>query len=58
LRRSSCVTAQSADVARVLAQNCAGAERDGAHSHGVFRIPGYVSTLQERLGERQGRSGG
>ncbi|MNU87797.1 (2R)-3-sulfolactate dehydrogenase (NADP(+)) [compost metagenome] len=35
----------SADVARVLAQNCAGAERDGAHSHGVFRIPGYVSTL-------------
>lgn len=36
----------SADVARVLAQNCASAERDGAHSHGVFRIPGYVSTLQ------------
>ncbi|WP_448118924.1 Ldh family oxidoreductase [Pseudomonas serbica] len=35
----------SGDVARVLAQNCAGAERDGAHSHGVFRIPGYVSTL-------------
>jgi delta1-piperideine-2-carboxylate reductase len=36
----------SAEVARVLAQNCASAERDGAHSHGVFRIPGYVSTLQ------------
>ncbi|MEJ8862530.1 Ldh family oxidoreductase [Pseudomonas jessenii] len=36
----------SAEVARVLAQNCACAERDGAHSHGVFRIPGYVSTLQ------------
>jgi delta1-piperideine-2-carboxylate reductase len=36
----------SADVARTLALNCAGAERDGAHSHGVFRIPGYVSTLQ------------
>lgn len=36
----------SAEVAQVLAQNCAGAERDGAHSHGVFRIPGYVSTLQ------------
>ncbi len=32
-------------VARVLAANCASAERDGAHSHGVFRIPGYVSTL-------------
>ncbi|MNZ30460.1 (2R)-3-sulfolactate dehydrogenase (NADP(+)) [compost metagenome] len=33
------------EVASVLAANCAGAERDGAHSHGVFRIPGYVSTL-------------
>ncbi|MBV4458196.1 Ldh family oxidoreductase [Pseudomonas sp. COR58] len=35
----------SAEVARTLAANCAGAERDGAHSHGVFRMPGYVSTL-------------
>ncbi|NBA97142.1 Ldh family oxidoreductase [Pseudomonas sp. R5(2019)] len=35
----------SAEVARVLAFNCASAQRDGAHSHGVFRIPGYVSTL-------------
>ena len=35
----------SAEVAAVLADNCARAERDGAHSHGVFRIPGYVSTL-------------
>ncbi|WP_026145437.1 Ldh family oxidoreductase [Pseudomonas asplenii] len=35
----------SPEVARVLAVNCASAERDGAHSHGVFRIPGYVSTL-------------
>ncbi|AZD08335.1 Delta 1-piperideine-2-carboxylate reductase [Pseudomonas chlororaphis] len=35
----------SAEVARSLAHNCAAAERDGAHSHGVFRIPGYVSTL-------------
>ncbi|MFJ4157454.1 Ldh family oxidoreductase [Pseudomonas sp. NPDC089752] len=32
-------------VAMVLAHNCASAQRDGAHSHGVFRIPGYVSTL-------------
>ncbi|MBA6115354.1 Ldh family oxidoreductase [Pseudomonas sp. NC26] len=32
-------------VARVLAHNCASAQRDGAHSHGVFRVPGYVSTL-------------
>jgi delta1-piperideine-2-carboxylate reductase len=36
----------SAEVACSLAANCAGAERDGAHSHGVFRIPGYVSTLK------------
>ena len=35
----------STEVARVLAENCASAERDGAHSHGIFRIPGYVSTL-------------
>jgi len=35
----------SAEVAAVLAENCASAQRDGAHSHGVFRIPGYVSTL-------------
>ncbi len=35
----------SPDVASVLADNCARAEQDGAHSHGVFRIPGYVSTL-------------
>ncbi|MBD8573955.1 Ldh family oxidoreductase [Pseudomonas syringae] len=33
------------EVARVLAQNCASAQRDGAHSHGTFRIPGYLSTL-------------
>ena len=35
----------SPEVAQVLAHNCASAERDGAHSHGIFRIPGYVSTL-------------
>ncbi|MGA9704169.1 Ldh family oxidoreductase [Pseudomonas sp.] len=33
------------EVAAILAHNCASAERDGAHSHGVFRIPGYLSTL-------------
>lgn len=32
-------------MAQALAFNCASAQRDGAHSHGVFRIPGYVSTL-------------
>lgn len=33
-------------VARTLAHNCASAQRDGALSHGVFRIPGYLSTLR------------
>lgn len=32
-------------VAEVLSQNCASAQRDGALSHGVFRIPGYLSSL-------------
>ena len=35
----------SAQVAAALAHNCALAQRDGADSHGVFRIPGYLSTL-------------
>src|ERR1700743_3533623 len=43
----------SAQVARVLAENCASAERDGAHSHGIFRIPGYVSTLASGWGDGQ-----
>lgn len=33
-------------VAALLAANCAAAERDGAHSHGLFRMPGYVATLR------------
>ncbi|MBD1600929.1 Ldh family oxidoreductase [Pseudomonas typographi] len=32
-------------VAQVLAHNCATAEQDGATSHGVFRINGYLATL-------------
>lgn len=35
----------SADVAQVLGRNVAHAQRDGSDSHGIFRIPGYVSTL-------------
>ncbi|WP_416425256.1 Ldh family oxidoreductase [Pseudomonas sp. App30] len=35
----------SASVAQVLAHNCATAQQDGAHSHGVFRVPGYVSSM-------------
>ena len=37
-------------VASVLATNCATCQRDGALSHGVFRIPAYVSTLQSGWG--------
>jgi len=32
-------------VAEVIAGNMARAQRDGADSHGVFRLPGYLSTL-------------
>jgi delta1-piperideine-2-carboxylate reductase len=32
-------------VAMMLAQNMAGAERDGAHSHGIFRIAGNLGSL-------------
>ncbi|TCS36498.1 delta1-piperideine-2-carboxylate reductase [Paucimonas lemoignei] len=35
----------SKEVAAILADNCASAQRDGSDSHGIFRIPGYVSTL-------------
>lgn len=32
-------------VATLLAENMAGAERDGAHSHGIFRIKGNLASL-------------
>ena len=35
----------SPEVARVLGENCASAERDGSHSHGIFRMAGYLSSL-------------
>lgn len=35
----------SPEVAAILADNCASVQRDGAESHGTFRIPGYVATL-------------
>ncbi len=35
----------SAVVADILAQNMAAAERDGARSHGVFRVAGYLGSL-------------
>jgi len=33
-------------VANQIARNCAGCERDGSKSHGVFRMPGYVATIR------------
>lgn len=35
----------SPEVATILAENMAGAERDGAHSHGVFRVAGNLGSL-------------
>lgn len=34
------------DSARMIARNCASAERDGTHSHGVFRMPGYLASIR------------
>ncbi|RMT61211.1 Malate/L-lactate family dehydrogenase, partial [Pseudomonas coronafaciens pv. atropurpurea] len=45
LRRIFLAHGTSAQVAQVLAENCASAQRDGSHSHGIFRIPGYLSSL-------------
>lgn len=36
----------SPEVAAILARNHAGCERDGALSHGVFRVPQHVETLR------------
>ena len=35
----------SAEVARIIAHNMVTAEQDGAKSHGVFRIPAYLNSL-------------
>src|SRR5207245_2124164 len=36
----------SADNAPLMAETVVFAERDGAVGHGLFRLPGYVSTLK------------
>lgn len=36
----------SDSVADLIARNCAGCERDGSKSHGIFRMRGYVSTIR------------
>lgn len=48
------VNGMSAENATVIARICAAAERDGAKSHGLFRVPGYVADL--RSGWVDGRS--
>ncbi len=35
----------SVEVAGILARNVGEAQRDGSDSHGIFRVPGYLSTL-------------
>ena len=44
LRENGCDEDNAAAVARTVAA----AERDGAESHGLFRIPGYVAALRSR----------
>lgn len=34
-------------VARVLAANCLAAQRDGSHSHGLFRLKDYLATMAD-----------
>ena len=36
----------SAEMADAVANTVTRAERDGSHSHGLFRIPGYVASLK------------
>ena len=36
----------SSETADILAENCAACERDGALSHGIFRVPGYLDSLR------------
>lgn len=42
LSRNGC----DAENARAISENIARAELDGCHSHGMFRLPGYVAALQ------------
>jgi delta1-piperideine-2-carboxylate reductase len=36
----------SEEMANIVADTVTRAERDGSHSHGLFRIPGYVASLK------------
>ena len=46
LRRIFAAHGCSDHVAGLIAENMATAERDGAASHGIFRVDGYISTLK------------
>ncbi|MCP4285758.1 MAG: Ldh family oxidoreductase [Gammaproteobacteria bacterium] len=47
LAQSALVSAGSnSEMANVVADTVMRAERDGSHSHGLFRIPGYVASLK------------
>ena len=52
----ACLTSAGADRANAdaIANTVMTAERDGSHSHGLFRIPGYVASL--RSGKVNGES--
>lgn len=46
VERIFCRQGMSAGNATIMARNCVSAETDGALSHGIFRIPGYIATLK------------
>jgi len=46
LRRLFAAHGCSDHIAGLIAENMAIAERDGAASHGIFRVDGYISTLK------------
>ena len=50
LSANGCDAANTAAISRTIVA----AERDGAHSHGLFRLPGYVKSL--RSGKVNGRA--
>ncbi|WP_457589037.1 Ldh family oxidoreductase [Ensifer canadensis] len=36
----------ASETADILAENCSACERDGALSHGIFRVAGYIASLR------------
>lgn len=45
IERTLIAAGSAPEAAAILARNCASCERDGTHSHGVFRMRGYVHSL-------------